>query len=269
MHASSRFAHFLSYCLLHPTLLVGITSKVTQKVRRRLLRRSSAILDSCVEQQHLRAKTWCSTHAVNIADLSRHLPFPFVALRVEEIYSDYITGALLRSRTCPDTVGGSANLDLLFSLARSISARRIVETGVAFGWSSLALLLAIADRERDSIVCSVDLPYLRHWTTPWVGAAVPESLHFRWRVFRMADRQGLPKALQAAYPVDFAHYDSDKSTSGRLYGYSTIWRSLRGGGILVSDDVGDNLAFKEFAEMVERAPIVVEYDGKFQGILVK
>ena len=138
MHASSRFAHFLSYCLLHPTLLVGIASKVTQKVRRRLLRRSSAILDSCVEQQHLRAKTWCSTHAVNIADLSRHLPFSFVALRVEEIYPDYITGALLRSRTCPATVGGSANLDLLFSLARSISARRIVETGVAFGWSSLA-----------------------------------------------------------------------------------------------------------------------------------
>ena len=131
MHASSRFAHFLSYCLLHPTLLVGVASKVTQKVRRRLLRRSSAILDSFVEQQHLLAKTWCSTHAVNIADLSRHLPFSFVALRVEESYPDYITGALLRSRTCPATVGGSANLDLLFSLARSISARRIVETGVA------------------------------------------------------------------------------------------------------------------------------------------
>ena len=213
--------------------------------------------------------TWCSTNAIDIADVSCHLPFLFVPLQVKEIYSVYIKDAVLRSGTCPSTLGGSANIDLLFSLARSISARRIVETGVAFGWSSLALLLAILDRERDSIVCSVDLPYLRHWTTSWVGAAVPKSLHSRWRVFRMADRQGLPKALQAAYPVDLAHYDSDKSISGRLYGYSTIWRSLRGGGILVSDDIGDNLAFKEFAEMVARPPIVVEYDGKFQGILVK
>ena len=85
----------------------------------------------------------------------------------------------------------------------------------------------------------------------------------------MADRQGLPKALQAASPVDLAHYDSDKSLAGRLYGYSTMWQSLRRGGVLVSDDIGDNLAFKEFAQMVARPPVVVECDGKFQGILVK
>ena len=269
MHVAIRFTHFLFYCLLHPTLLIGVASKVTQELRRRLFRRSSTIIDSRSTQQHILAKTWCSTHAVNIADLSCHLPFPFVPLRVNKFHSAYIRDAILRSRTCPTTVGGSGNLDLLFSLARGISARRIVETGVAFGWSSLVLLLAIADRERDSIVCSVDLPYLRHLTTPWVGAAVPKSLHFRWRVFRMADREGLPKALQAAYPVDLAHYDSDKSISGRLYGYSTIWHSLRAGGILVSDDVGDNLAFKEFAAMVARPPIIVEHDGKFQGVLVK
>lgn len=269
MHVAIRFTHFLFYCLLHPTLFVGVASKVAQKLRRRLFRQSSTILDSRLEQQQLLAKTWCSTCAVHIADLSRHLPFPFAPLQVNKVHSIYMRDALLRSKTCPNTVGGSANLDLLFSLARSISARRIVETGVAFGWSSLVLLLAIADRERDSIVCSVDLPYLRHWTTSWVGAAVPRSLHSRWRLFRMADRQGLPKALQAAYPVDLAHYDSDKSISGRQYGYSTIWGSLRAGGIIVSDDVGDNLAFKEFAAMVARHPIIVEHDGKFQGILVK
>ena len=261
--------HFISYCLLHPTLLIGIASKLTHRIVRLLFRQRYTLFDSRLAQQHILARSWCSTHAIDITNLQYHLPFHFVPSPVKEIYSVYFQDAKRRARTCPFTLGGSANLDLLFSLARSSYACRIVETGVAFGWSSLVLLLAIADREQDSIVCSVDLPYLRHWSTSWVGAAVPQSLHSRWRVFRMADRQGLPRALQAAYPVDLAHYDSDKSVSGRLYGYSTIWQFLRHGGILVSDDVGDNLAFKEFAQMVGRPPVVVEHDGKHQGILVK
>ncbi len=55
----------------------------------------------------------------------------------------------------------------------------------------------------------------------------------------MADREGLPRALREAAPVDLAHYDSDKSPQGRAFAYAAIWQALREGGILVSDDVGD------------------------------
>ncbi len=85
----------------------------------------------------------------------------------------------------------------------------------------------------------------------------------------MADLEGLPRALREAGPVDLAHYDSDKTSEGRAFAYPALWRSLREGGILVSDDVGDNLEFKRFAEKVERSPLVVQWNGKFQGILIK
>ena len=38
---------------------------------------------------------------------------------------------------------------------------------------------------------------------------------------------------------------------------------------MISDDVGDNLEFKNFAEVVNRVPVIVEWNGKYQGILIK
>ena len=85
----------------------------------------------------------------------------------------------------------------------------------------------------------------------------------------MPDRQGLPRALRAGQPIDLAHYDSDKSYHGRSFAYNTIWDSMSTGAILVSDDISDNLAFKEFAEGVGRTPIVVKWNRKYQGIVIK
>jgi len=164
----------------------------------------------------------------------------------------------------------AANLNLLYALAREGSVQRIIETGVAFGWSSLVLLLAIRDR-RDARLYSIDLPYLKsvELDDSWVGAAVPSTLQRQWKFFRMADRQGLPKALRAAGRVDLVHYDSDKTPEGRAFAYNAIWPFLVKGGILVSDDVGDNLAFKCFAARVGQEPHIISYKHKFQGILIK
>ena len=41
-------------------------------------------------------------------------------------------------------MGGAANLDLLYHLVRGLEARCVLETGVAYGWSSLSILLAQA-----------------------------------------------------------------------------------------------------------------------------
>jgi predicted O-methyltransferase YrrM len=149
-----------------------------------------------------------------------------------------------------------------------LRACQIVETGVAYGWSSLALLLAIRDTPGANLL-SVDLPYLTMRNDDWVGLAVPSDLTAQWRLFRMADREGLPKAIKLARTIDLAHYDSDKSREGRLFAYDLIWRALRSGGVLVSDDIGDNLAFKKFSQRAERVPIVLKQGRKYQGILVK
>ena len=69
--------------------------------------------------------------------------------------------------------------------------------------------------------------------------------------------------------LDLAHYDSDKTIEGRLFAYRLIWRALRPGGILMSDDVSDNLGFKQFCMEIGGEPVIVRQENKFQGLLAK
>ena len=234
-----------------------------------------------LEAERAAALAWCRERAVPPEALARHLPVPFTLTDVRAEFPGAFREAHARVETCPlEEFGGIrnngvANLDLLYSLARAVGARTVVETGVAFGWSTLALLLATGERD-GARVFSVDLPHC--FNTPdgrwrdgdeWVGVAVPHALRERWTVFRMADREGLPRALRAAGSIELAHYDSDKSPAGCAFGYAALWNSLREGGALVADDVDCNLAFRRFAERLGREPLIVAGDGKFQGILFK
>jgi predicted O-methyltransferase YrrM len=167
-------------------------------------------------------------------------------------------------------MGGGADVDLLYSLCVATGAARVLETGVAFGWSSLAILSAIEAKLGAHLV-SIDLPYLGANFDHLVGLAVPEDLHDRWTLIRGADRDELENAVGIVGPIDVAHYDSDKSASGRLWAYDVMWNGLRPGGILMSDDIGDNFSFLQFAETIEISPLVIGGpDGeKFSGILKK
>ena len=81
---------------------------------------------------------------------------------------------------------------------------------------------------------------------------------------------GIKKGLSILnYSIDFCHYDSDKSYYGRTYAYPLLWKSLSPGGVFISDDIQDNLAFKEFVEEKKTDFAVTEYKGKFVGITRK
>ena len=164
-------------------------------------------------------------------------------------------------------IAGAANVELLYYLCRHLRAHRVLETGVALGWSSLAILLAISEGA-GARLHSVDLPYTRLRATRWVGIVVPPELKGLWTLHRMADREGLPRAL-ADGPFDLCHYDSDKSAAGRLWAYPRMWEALRPGGFLISDDIGDNHAWRTFCAQVGREPVVVHSGLKLVGVLVK
>ncbi len=85
----------------------------------------------------------------------------------------------------------------------------------------------------------------------------------------MPDRQALPRAIEAGQPFDLCHYDSDKSVRGRLWTYPLLWEALRPGGVLISDDIGDNLAWRAFCDRVNQPSIVIDRGSKFVGVLVK
>lgn len=184
------------------------------------------------------------------------------------LFSNYFESAESAAKECPVEMGGPGDLDLIYWAAEYLRASRVIETGVAYGWSSLAILLSLRNRQ-DSRLISTDMPYPNRNNDQYVGCVVPAELRSGWCILRYADRQALPRALKILGTIDMCHYDSDKSYDGRLWAYPLLWQALRPGGFFISDDIGDNIAFCEFSEVVACEPIVVEQAGKYVGIMVK
>jgi len=241
----------------------------------RFLRRKSRIAlnvevedAAAVEKNRQAAVAWCRGQSVPARQALETLWPDWCWIPLEDLEGEELAAAANRVKAVPFKLGGASNMGLLYNICEALGAKRVLETGVANGWSSLAVLLSLKHRE-DARLFSVDLPYLKYHNDKWVGIAVPETLRGTWQLFRMADREGLPKAIDAAGSLDLAHYDSDKSREGRAFAYPRIWSALRPGGVLVSDDIGDNTGFRDFCEGLGIAPTIIDHDGKFQGVLVK
>ncbi|PJK27662.1 class I SAM-dependent methyltransferase [Minwuia thermotolerans] len=177
-----------------------------------------------------------------------------------------------RARRSSVKMGGAGDLSLIHAVSAMLRPQRpktAVETGVAYGWSSLAILSGLEKAGGGQLI-SVDMPYPKMGNDAFVGIAVPDRLHGNWTLVREPDRNGLKKALRlAGGSVDLVHYDSDKSFYGRRFAFPLIWAALRPGGIFISDDIQDNLGFAEFVEEVGVTPAVTESGGKFVGICRK
>jgi len=166
-------------------------------------------------------------------------------------------------------MGGAGDIHLIYAATLLSESTKAIETGVAYGWSSLAILSGLKDSPL-SLLVSVDMPYPKLNNEDFVGIVVPKLMKKKWHLIREPDRKGIKKAIKKINePVDLCHYDSDKSYYGRLYGYSLFWDSLKKGGIFISDDIQDNLAFKEFIEEKNIKFAVTEYKGKYIGITIK
>lgn len=215
------------------------------------------------------AAHWCRARAVDTPAAIRALAGGDLGEPFSQKFSDDLAVARVRASSCPVRMGGPANLDLLYAAAEAVGATRLLETGVAYGWSSLALLASAANRPGARLV-SVDMPYPGYGDEAYVGCVVPPELRANWTLLHRADREGIPLALgRFNGTIDLCHYDSDKSHDGRLFAYRRLWDALREGGILISDDIGDNMAFAEFADTLSGEVIVVADGKKFMGMILK
>lgn len=164
-------------------------------------------------------------------------------------------------------MGGGANIDLLYLLIKKLKYVNIIETGVAYGWSSLSILSALNDIQNSKLI-SIDMPYPDFSTRKHIGCVVPNYLRKNWQLINMSDRSALPKVL-SENTFDLCHYDSDKSYYGRTWAYNLIWKNLNKNGALISDDISDNTAFLDFTNLINVKPIIIKYNNKFIGIIFK
>ena len=216
-----------------------------------------------------KALEFCAKQAIDTETAIDHITGKSVSEILTEDFKRQLVVSKELVEMSPVKMGGSGNLSLIFCLTEHVQAKKVIETGVAYGWSSLAILFSLKSREK-SILYSIDKPYPGAGNEKYVGCAVPEELQSRWKLLRLPDRKGIPLALQELEKVDLCHYDSDKSYSGRMWAYPLLWENLRTGGIFISDDVADNLAFKEFSEHIGQKPrIIKEGNDHYVGVLVK
>ncbi len=185
-------------------------------------------------------------------------------IRILELKSNY----LLQNHNAK--IGEDGNHLLLYFLVRKFKPACVVETGVAKGWSSLAILQSLEKNNLGNLYSS-DFPYFRLKDPEKdIGILVQdENLKKRWHLDIRGDEIALPKIskLLGKTKIDLFHYDSDKSYSGREYAVKTLKYNFSQNTIIIFDDIDNNLHFKDFVKNENHKYQIIECNGKYLGIL--
>jgi predicted O-methyltransferase YrrM len=159
-------------------------------------------------------------------------------------------------------------VQLCYVLCRINQPEISLETGVAYGWTSNFILTAL-DKNKKGRLYSIDLPAFSPGSAKWSGIIVPDRLKAGWSLLIGSQAKLLPRLLSELPPVDFFHYDSDKTYQGMITTFRLVWPRMSSRGVLVSDDL-DNDAFLDFAESIGLQPVIIvkPTDRQRVGILV-
>lgn len=213
---------------------------------------------------------WCSKNALSTKEALQTL-FPDKQIHfvnVANVFENEFSGAKAKMAATPFKMGGMGNIDLLYNICELTQAAFVAETGVAYGWSSLSILLSISKRAGSKLI-STDMPYAKMGNENYVGIVVPENLKPNWILIQESDTSGLPKGFAKVLYLDVVHYDSDKSYLGRKNTYPILYDKLKKGGIFISDDIGDNMAFKHFCDKMNVKPLIVQFNNQYVGLFTK
>lgn len=165
------------------------------------------------------------------------------------------------------SVGHSGDFDvmMLYALVRMQKPQVVIETGVASGRSSSAILQALADNGIGKLY-SIDLPHFYKGATPGAytthegntelkgfvpegkkpGWLVPQELRSRWELILGDSNVELPKLLECCSSVDIFYHDGDHSYETMRAEFTAVWPKIVSSGFVLSDDIDWNDAWKEF-----------------------
>ncbi|MDG7011200.1 MAG: class I SAM-dependent methyltransferase [Nitrososphaerota archaeon] len=138
-----------------------------------------------------------------------------------------------------------------------------VETGVAYGVSSMFILSALARNNYGRLV-SIDREYENftrddgeRWgaiSKPKIGSFVDENLRKRRTLVVEDSRAAMPRILKESPQIDLFVHDSAHNYETMLE-FETTWENVKPGGVLVSDDADWSGAFADFCESKSLEPV--------------
>lgn len=172
---------------------------------------------------------------------------------------------------------GDFDVFALYLITRALKPEVVVETGVASGRSSSAILLALEKNNLGKLY-SIDLPqhyssaapetYTTHEGNTELkgfvpegrapGWLVPDHLRQRWQLILGDSKVELPKLLSHLDKVDIFYHDSDHSYESMMFEFKQTWPLIPPGGFLLSDDIGWNKSWSDFVSE-SGAPVVKGY----------
>lgn len=205
----------------------------------------------------------------------------FLGLPNKKFHQDltvYMNEARRSFNSFDAALGGAGNLELLYNIVCGFAGRssgsnvKALETGVSFGFSSLAMLGAVEGSQQAIELTSIDLGIYN--SSNYLGCAVNDNLlingNVSWNLLKGSDRKHISILAKQSKVFDIIHYDSDKSFEGKFWALPLLYKMLEPGGILVCDDIGDNLAFFAFCDAYGLIPIIVRSKvSQFQGVCKK
>jgi len=211
----------------------GYLAEMVRKVGRRL---ESDTSDAAV--------AWAESVCIPVGDLCTELD--------RRLWSEACTWAegfrrrgdsLLAS--VPYEMGGGGDFAFMYFLTRMMRPRVVVETGVAAGWTTAAVLTALRENGEGDLFSS-DFPYFRHRDPEQhIGVLVPSEVRDRWVLDLRGDRKALPDFVTRVSGIDLVHYDSDKSYAGRQEAAEVLRPHLSPTAVWVEDDLHNNVYFRD------------------------
>jgi predicted O-methyltransferase YrrM len=160
---------------------------------------------------------------------------------------------------------------LCYAVARALRPLAVAETGVCYGVTS-AYLLAALEANGQGHLYSIDLPPLGENGDDFVGWLVPTHLRSRWTLQRGTSARLLRPLLKGLRAIDLFIHDSLHTYRNMTEEFQAAWPALRGGGVLISDDVEGNPAFLQLmrAAKPELALVIQEKNkSALLGVAVK
>jgi len=165
-------------------------------------------------------------------------------------------------------LGGGADYPLLYFLTRYLKPKNVLETGVAAGFSSYAILSALQKNGKGTLYSS-DFPYFRiKDPEKYIGIVVEKNLRKNWNLFIEGDENNLPKIFKKVKKIDIFSYDSDKTYSGRSKTLKKVSKFLTENSVIIMDDIQDNSFFHDYIKENNISNWkVFEFNKKYLGII--
>ena len=141
--------------------------------------------------------------------------------------------------------GDAGFVRAVWCLVRHLKPNKVIETGVAHGFTSRFILEAL-ERNGQGYLWSIDVPPVEAFLRKTVGIAVGSRHANRWTYIKGSSRRRLPPLLSRLGQIDLFIHDSLHSERNVRFELDRAWVALRAGGAVVVDDVDANWGFQSF-----------------------